>query len=42
MPDDHLFRDIGAPPTEVAAALLELEMDGRISREAGGLISRPA
>ena len=42
LPDDHLFRDIEAPPTEVAAALLDLEMDGRIAREAGGLISRPA
>ena len=41
LPDDHLIRDIGAPAGQVAAALVDLELDGQINRAAGGLISRP-
>jgi DNA processing protein len=36
-----LIRATGAAPAEVAALLLELELDGRILRHPGGLVSRP-
>lgn len=41
-PEDLLIRSAGAAPAAVAAALVELELDGRIARHAGGLVSRPA
>lgn len=37
--EDVLTRDLGAPAATVAAALLDLEMDGRILRHPGGLVS---
>ncbi len=40
--DDHLIRDLGAATSEVSAALVELELDGKVIRERGGLISRHA
>ena len=37
--EDLLIRDLAAPPAAVAAALLDLEMTGRILRHPGGLVS---
>jgi DNA processing protein len=38
--EDQLLRDLGAPPQTVAAALLELELDGLVERQPGGLLAR--
>lgn len=38
--EDQLIRDLGATSRIVSPALTDLELEGRISREAGGLISR--
>ena len=37
--EDLLIRDLGAPAASVAAALLDLEMGGRVLRHPGGLVS---
>ncbi len=42
MPEDALIRDLAMPAREVAPALLDLELDGRVQRHAGGLVSRVA
>jgi DNA processing protein len=41
-PEDLLIRSTGAAPAEVAAALLALELDGRVTRHPGGLVSLAA
>ena len=38
--EDQLIRDLALPPAAVAPELLSLELDGRIARHAGGLLSR--
>ncbi|MFK7867692.1 MAG: DNA-processing protein DprA [Roseobacter sp.] len=38
--EDQLLRDLAVTPSDAAPALLELELDGRIRRDAGGLITR--
>jgi DNA processing protein len=38
--EDQLIRDLGHPPRAVAQALAILEMAGRITRSAGGFVSR--
>lgn len=38
--EDQLIRDLGRPPRAVAQALAVLEMAGRITRGAGGFVSR--
>ncbi|MCL4186164.1 MAG: DNA-processing protein DprA [Rhodobacteraceae bacterium] len=38
--EDQLLRDLALPPATVAPALLDLELDGRIARQPGGLIAR--
>lgn len=38
--EDQLIRDLGASSKIVSPALTELELDGRINRQSGGLISR--
>jgi DNA processing protein len=40
--EDQLIRDLQVPSTAVAPALLDLEMDGQIERQPGGLLSRTA
>lgn len=40
--EDQLIRDLAAPAAAVAPALTELELDGRITRHPGGLLSRSA
>ena len=40
MSEDDLLRATGATPSEAAPALLELEMDGQITRQPGGFLSR--
>jgi DNA processing protein len=37
---DHLIRDLTTPPAQVNPILLDLELDGQISRHAGGLLAR--
>ncbi len=39
-PEDQIIRDVGRPPPEVAQALVILELDGRVQRQPGGLLSR--
>ncbi|WP_342772205.1 DNA-processing protein DprA [Rhodovulum iodosum] len=38
--EDQLIRDLALPAGHVAPALVTLELDGRIQRQAGGLLSR--
>lgn len=38
--EDQLIRDLAATPTAVAPALMDLELDGKITRQAGGLLAR--
>lgn len=40
MPEDMLIRDLALPPAAVAAGLLSLELEGRVLRQPGGLLSR--
>ncbi len=38
--EDQLIRDVGRPAGEVAQALTLLEIDGRVARQPGGMLSR--
>jgi DNA processing protein len=38
--EDQLLRDMAAPATAVSPALVDLELEGKIARQAGGLLSR--
>ncbi len=38
--EDQLLRDMAAPATAITPALVDLELDGKITRQAGGLLSR--
>ena len=38
--EDQLIRDLGAPAADVAPALVDLELEGQISRKPGGLLAR--
>jgi DNA processing protein len=38
--EDQLIRDLALPPAHLAPALLTLELEGRILRQPGGLLSR--
>ncbi|UXX82485.1 DNA-processing protein DprA [Roseovarius pelagicus] len=38
--EDQLIRDLGAPARSVAPVLVDLEIEGRICRQPGGLLSR--
>ncbi|SEJ66763.1 DNA protecting protein DprA [Cribrihabitans marinus] len=38
--EDQLIRDLAATPGEVGPVLVDLELDGKINRQAGGLLSR--
>jgi len=38
--EDQLIRDLALPPASVAPELLSLELEGKIRRQAGGLLSR--
>ena len=40
--EDQLIRDLRLSPSDVAPALTELELDGQITRQTGGLISKQA
>ena len=40
--EDQLIRDLAAPASSVAPALLDLELEGRIARQSGGLLSLAA
>lgn len=40
MAEDQLIRDLAVPAARVAPELLNLELEGRIQRQAGGLLSR--
>lgn len=38
--EDQLIRDLAMPPAEFTAALMTLELEGRVQRAPGGLLSR--
>ncbi|MDG1282956.1 MAG: DNA-processing protein DprA [Pseudorhodobacter sp.] len=38
--EDQLIRDLAMPPSHLSPALLALELEGKIERRAGGLLSR--
>ncbi len=38
--EDQLIRDLAVAPADVAPALVDLELDGRITRRSGGLLAR--
>ncbi|KPP87476.1 MAG: DNA protecting protein DprA [Rhodobacteraceae bacterium HLUCCO07] len=40
--EDQLIRDLGAPANTVAPVLVDLELEGRINRQSGGLLSLAA
>lgn len=40
VPEDQLIRDLDQPAAEVAPAIVELEIDGRLTRGAGGMLAR--
>ena len=40
LPEDQLIRDLARPAQAVAPALVELELDGKIHRAPGGMLSR--
>ena len=40
MAEDQLIRDLAVGPTHVAPALIDLELQGKIARQAGGLLAR--
>jgi DNA processing protein len=40
LPEDQLIRDLALPPQAVAAELVTLELEGRIERQAGGMLAR--
>jgi DNA processing protein len=40
MAEDQLIRSLGAPPTAVAPVLVDLELDGKVIRQAGGMLAR--
>lgn len=40
MAEDQLIRDLATPAPTVAPVLIDLELDGKIIRQAGGLLSR--
>ena len=40
--EDQLIRDLGVPTNRVTPAILDLELAGRVLRQAGGMISRLA
>jgi DNA processing protein len=37
--EDQLIRDLGRPAASVTSELVTLELDGRIERQAGGLLA---
>ncbi|MCB6179694.1 DNA-processing protein DprA [Rhodobacter sp. Har01] len=39
--EDQLIRDLALPPSHLASELLALELEGRIQRQPGSLLSRP-
>ncbi|WP_300513765.1 DNA-processing protein DprA [Aliiroseovarius sp.] len=39
--EDQLIRDLGAEASQVARGLTDLELDGKVHREPGGLLTRP-
>ncbi|AMJ46681.1 DNA-processing protein DprA [Cereibacter sphaeroides] len=41
VPEDQLIRDLSLPAGRVAQELVALELEGRIQRDPGGLVSRP-
>ena len=38
--EDQLIRDLQAPPAAITPALVDLELDGQISRQPGGLLTK--
>jgi len=40
MPEDQLIRSLGAAPTAIAPLLVDLELDGKVIRQAGGMLAR--
>ena len=38
--EDQLIRDLAMPPSRIAPELLALELEGKVLRQAGGLLSR--
>jgi len=42
MAEDQLIRDLNAQPADVTPVLVDLELDGQIERQAGGLLSLAA
>jgi len=38
--EDQLIRDLAMPPSHITPELLTLELEGKVLRQAGGLLSR--
>lgn len=38
--EDQLIRDLGLPASAVSASLLDLELDGKVARQPGGLLAK--
>ena len=39
MAEDQLIRDLDVPAADATPAIIDLELDGRIERHAGGLLA---
>ncbi|MCT4370135.1 DNA-protecting protein DprA, partial [Yangia mangrovi] len=42
VPEDQVIRDLGGAVGQIAPALTDLELEGRLERRPGGLLSRPS
>ncbi|MBE9639544.1 DNA-processing protein DprA [Salipiger mangrovisoli] len=42
VPEDQVIRDLGGQVAQIAPALTDLELEGRLERRPGGLLSRPS
>lgn len=40
VPEDQLIRDLSAQPSDIGPALVDLELEGQIRRQPGGLLAR--
>ena len=38
--EDQLIRDLASSPRDIAPALVDLELEGQVRRESGGLLTR--
>ena len=40
MPEDQLIRDLKRSPADTAASVVQLELEGKVIRQPGGMIAK--